>query len=778
VSGGGLLDRVRRLHPGLWLPALLIPVSFLSDPGAALPGRTYFFRDFTATFFPLRLFAAREMRQGRVAFWNPYVFEGTFQLPTLYPPDLALALQPGAATASWLLALHLPLAALGAYWLARELGASRLGAFVAGTVYALGGLAVSSLNLYVFLQALAFAPFVAGLTRRAALTGSRRAVGAALVLALALSTLAVEFVAQAAVLGAALGLVARPTTAGLRRVGLVLLLGVGLASVPVFVVLGLLPETARGTGFAREVALGNAVHPAVLLQTVMPRLFGLPSAPAEAWWGGRFYSKGLPYFLTLYMGPLTLALASLGTRRVPRAVRWVLLALAGMGLWYALGDFGGLAPLVSRLPAASAFRFPSKALLLPYLVTSLLAGLGLDALEGGAAGRAFVLRLGALGALAAAVAAGLWWASPGLVSWTGVAGAYWPHLVSVARADAAVVVGLGAAATALAVAAGRGILRPRVASGLVAALVVADLARAGAGVNRQVSPSFFRLLPEMEALPLRDPAGGRTFSYSLDHSPTFREFLGRGHREATLASFFVYRQILGPYTNVLDEIEAPEATDLTAFVPRERELGPGLYAPEAIERLLPWLRNAAVSRVLSLDALASDDLEPLAVVETGPPDLGIHVYRLRRPWPRAFVACHVIHEPDPEKQLLAPYSPSFDPRKDVALAGGLGASCSAGETLRLNGHPGEDRYRVELDGEGFLVVRASYARGWRAWVDGSEVPVRRGDGKHRAVGVPAGRHEVVMRYDPPGLLAGLAATGLSALVAAGAWIAGGRRGGK
>ena len=66
-----------------------------------------------------------------------------------------------------------------------------------GAVYALGGLALSTLNLYVFLQAFALAPLVAGLLRRAARAGGRWVVVAGAGLGLGLSTLAVEFVGQA-----------------------------------------------------------------------------------------------------------------------------------------------------------------------------------------------------------------------------------------------------------------------------------------------------------------------------------------------------------------------------------------------------------------------------------------------------------------------------------------------------------------------------------------------------------------------------------------------------
>ena len=127
---------------------------------------------------------------------------------------------------------------------------------------------------------------------------------------------------------------------------------------------------------------------------------------------------------------------------------------------------------------------------------------------------------------------------------------------------------LAVVAAAVAWAVRRGVLRPGPAAALVVALAVADLARAGSGLNRQVHPSFFDLLPEMAALPLRDREGGRVFSYGLDHSPAFRAFLARGGPELTLAGLYLHRQMLGPYTNMLDGLPAPEATDLTAFSPR------------------------------------------------------------------------------------------------------------------------------------------------------------------------------------------------------------------
>ena len=139
----------QRLVTALWLLGL-IAVALLPDPGAALPQWTYYFRDISLAFLPLRQYQASELAAGRFSFWNPYVHEGEFMLPSFYPLDLLHVLDSSPEFVSWLLTLHLPLAALGAYALGRARGMSHLGAFVCGTVYSIGGFALSTLNLYVF----------------------------------------------------------------------------------------------------------------------------------------------------------------------------------------------------------------------------------------------------------------------------------------------------------------------------------------------------------------------------------------------------------------------------------------------------------------------------------------------------------------------------------------------------------------------------------------------------------------------------------------------------
>jgi hypothetical protein len=171
--------------------------------------------------------------------------------------------------------------------------------------------------------------------------------------------------------------------------------------------------------------------------------------------------------------------------------------------------------------------------------------------------------------------------------------------------------------------------------------------------------------------------------------------------------------------------------------------------------------------------LSDPELEELAAVPAGPPGLTLHVYRLARPSPRVYLACRVVPAPAGEAALGIPYRDGFDAARDVAVEDGPQPSCTEGRARRIAAVAGREQYEVEADGTGYLVMRASFARGWRAWVDGVETPVVRANGKHRTVVVPPGTHEVILRYDPPGLGPGLALSGFSLLGGLAVWVGAG-----
>lgn len=734
------------------LPLLLVPVALLSNLAAALPNLVYYLPGVSASYMPLRLAAARELAEGRLLFWNPWSFEGTFAIPSLYPADLLHALWPSPVFVSWLLTLHLPLAALAAFWLARELEVPEGGAFLAGGTYALGGFSLSSLSHGTLLQALALTPFAAGLLRRAARDGGRAVPLAAIVVALMLAAQAPGFTLQAVLLGVALGLEASPAREGLGRVASAAALGLGIAALPIVTVLALVPEAAPVPGLDPARLLGQALHPAVLAQALLAGLFG--SAPDAPSWGGRFFGPGGREIASVYLGPAALAFAGLGVVEAPRRLRLLLVAALGLGV------------------AAATTGLGARALLLPHLALALLAGFAVLRLQYGRGFGALAAGGGVLAVLALALVAALTAAPAGLVAWSGVEAPQWPQLQHAVRRDAGLAVLVALALTGL-WAASRRLLTPPRALGLAILVCLLDLARAGAGLTPQEEASFYEPLPEMAALRLATLDGGRVFSYGVDDSQAYRELAAAANPAPGLTRLFLRRQALVPDASVLDRVESAQAGEPAPLLPRPRELKAALD-PGRVGELLPWLRNAGVARVLSLDPLHHPELVPLATVAAGPPGVAIHAYGFDS-WPRASLACRATPVASREQALLSPYRAGFDPWREVALeeqGGGpddaLPATCTKGRARRTWSTAGEEHYEVNTNASAYLVVRASHARGWRALVDGVPAPVLRANGKHRAVAVSAGRHEVVLRYTAPGLLAGAvlsaASLGLAALL--------------
>ena len=68
------------------------------------------------------------------------------------------------------------------------------------------------------------------------------------------------------------------------------------------------------------------------------------------------------------------------------------------------------------------------------------------------------------------------------------------------------------------------------------------------------------------------------------------------------------------------------------------------------------------------------------------------------------------------------------------------AACTTGRARAVSLLPDEERYEAESDGPGWLLVRSSHARGWRATVDGEPALVDALDGRFDDVRVVTNRY--------------------------------------
>jgi hypothetical protein len=533
--------------------------------------------------------------------------------------------------------------------------------------------------------------------------------------------------------------------------GAALTLG-GLLAAPVLVLLaGQVGGSVRSQGFETDVVLAHSVHPFTLVQVVVAGLYGNVSNLAGEWWGQNFFPRGFPYILSLYLGPAALALAGVGAA-ARHALRWRLVLLGLAGLVLCAGRWAGLAAVVDALPALSAFRYPVKAFFTVHLALALLVALGLSRLA--SAESRWWARLaagaGALGGLLT-LAPLLPHVAPASVD--AFAAAFFPPgfdprartvLLHRVLVDAAI-----GGAVALAVAAVAGLAHRRTlpssrAALLVVAMVAADLLRAGSGLNPMVDGSFFRPSPELAA-ELGFLRKGRVFTCSFDESRGYREaHAARGAAHETW-TFQVAAETLTPAFNVPLRVSTALSPDLTMLVPEDRVLSPADATCHDLDTILPRLRRAGVHAIVSVDPLAHPALEPRGILAPGRlAPLRVHLYRLRAPLPLVRVASGVVPVEGPPETGGAP-------GRVVARRAG---------TDRLE-------IEVQADAPATLVVRDGWASGWRAWVDGAPTPVRRADGRHRGVAVPAGASMVVMRYRPPHLVPSLVTSAVALVVLVG-----------
>jgi hypothetical protein len=138
-------------------------------------------------------------------------------------------------------------------------------------------------------------------------------------------------------------------------------------------------------------------------------------------------------------------------------------------------------------------------------------------------------------------------------------------------------------------------------------------------------------------------------------------------------------------------------------------------------------------------------------------------YRQEGALPRAYVVEHwALGDADLAADLILRRT-TFDPRNKVVLetatppAVGIGGGTVTWvrrETDRLE-------LAVEAKADSILVVSDTDYPGWVALLDGVEIPILRANITFRAVAVPAGSHQVVMRFQPASARNGLIGTALS-----------------
>ncbi|HEV3379132.1 MAG TPA: YfhO family protein, partial [Thermoleophilaceae bacterium] len=513
------------------------------------------------------------------------------------------------------------------------------------------------------------------------------------------------------------------------------------------------------------------------------------------WWGRPTQTPLRPFLLdrALYAGALPLALAAAALVLRPTVTR-VAVALFG-ALWLAVAL--GVPPflqVVTRLPVFSSGH-NTRLVVLSMLAVALLAGWGLGelgSLRGASPGRARVV-VGIAAALllvppAVAVAATgldagemgdafrvawLFADSPTLVTNPG-------YEAAIRQSSLILWIGLAGAALALVLLRVSGRLAAGAFVALALALVCVDLFRAGMGYNPAIERRFASVPATAAIRELQRERPARFVS--TEEIPQNVIPMRFGPHEARGYDVPIVRRFDGFWRSEVDPRSLGVAAGLLDIPLELRDVTP---------RALRALRLLGVTHVFqgATGRAATPPYEPtpapaplrhegLREVYSGP---DARLYRLDGALPRIwFVPAQRVVE-DGDAALDAIGRPGFEPRRTAVTERRVRrvperAPSGAAGAARLVEY-GRERVVIRSRSEraGLVVLADTYYPGWKAEVDGEEVPVERVDYLLRGVPVPGGAHTVVFRYEPLSWTIGWVVSLLALLGLAVALVAGGRR---
>lgn len=783
VAAAILLGQAVLFGPSLVGQKILLPLDILGQANHYLPHtpllthtqpENFVLSDQVLHAEPNRLFAAREIGQGRFPLWNPHQFAGAPHVLMRFSPFMLLrVLVPSPLVLPWVQVLVALLAGLGAYAFCRT--TLRLGFWpsaVAGCCFPISA-------YFVFWQgyghtwSLAWLPWLL-LAEERAIRRTHRAAGPAVALLTCLVLISGPLDTGMQELGVA-GLFALWTffseygkawrSRSALRAALFVVLGwtAGLLlTAPEVLSMAAYAKTGdrmlrRGQGAIERSSPGIAALPLL----VLPNFNGTPEhhGVSIAGPGQRNPMESVSMGYAGVLAVLLLAPLAWQARRHRKGAIFFA-GLAVLGLGYSV-NLPGLTALL-RLPGLNMMSH-NRLLFATSLAVTALAALGLEAIEQGdvrwrpwqwapailAAGLAALAGLRASfspASLEARFEAAIQASST--VGWMRDAVAVAQAKRSWQQAGLVAACLCGIALGAWLLLRLKGALSRRMARWL-GVLMVVDLLYFGHGWNVQSDPAlYYPRLPVLEEIARIDR--GRVLGF--DCLPA------------------VLPQLYG-----LGDVRGYDAVDPQRLVSLLAQVAAPSWRP------LPYAALQWYTPHLALEPPATVRLPPIldmlnvrTVIFRGRPPSGItptfageDYWALSNPraLPRAFVPRTVQYVPSARERLQKLSASDFDARdvayveEPVALPGDANGQVSITSEI-----PTHVTLQAHMDTAGLVVLSDSFDSGWRAFRGADEIPILRVNHAVRGMIVPAGDSRIDLHYWPSGFTWGLGLAGLALLL--------------
>jgi hypothetical protein len=685
--------------------------------------------DWQRLHLPMKQFAARALRDGQLPLWNPYValgrpFLADIEAAVLYPPNLLYVVLDPASALFLLTVAHLLLALVGMLRLGAALGASPAASALAAISFALGAPLAARLDAgqVGYFQGTCYLPILFFLAARLQDAPSPPRI-AALATGLGLQLLCGHpQIAWITWLGLGAFALGRASFAGRRDVRRAVTAGSALA---LALVLGLGLAAALLLPFSELASQGNRLAPTMR--------FAAGGSMEWRDWASLFVpdaGRRLFYWESnLYVGVLGAIAGLVGLTRVRDAsTRGLALAAVLGGLVAAGPRTPAFSPLFHLLPGFASFHIHSRAGVL--VSFALLVGAA-QLLSRGGTPRRLAIRLGAGVAIAAGVSLASLWRFP-------------PADGRAARALAAHILVLCASgALAFALACGEERLRKLAVRGLLVVAAVDGLAahleakRAWVWPQPPVTRGERLLRAELQRdgllAPGREPPRVALPRYVV------RENAGMVYGWASVTGYGSLT-LDRVWRYLHESVDLAPSEDENTYVPaRFYDRGPFPLAEAA--QAVGWAPETRSWVVRS-------KVDPRAFVVSAVRKVG--------DWPEA----------------LEVMAGGYDVRaaalvseEDVGAVGALPPAATPTGAADIVSFERESvALRARADRPGLLVLKEAWYPGWEATVDGRPAACIPVNGWMRAVPIPAGAHDVLLRYHSRRLPAGIALSLATALL--------------
>ena len=703
---------------------------FALYPGVILGTHSFFSRDYGLFTYPVAYYAHESFWHGEAPLWNPLnncgvPFLAQWNTSVCYPLSLIYMLFPLPWSLNYFCLGHLILAGAGMYLLAYRWTQNRLAASIAGLVFALNGLMLNSLMWTSNLAALSWLPFVMLWVEQAWQSGGRRIIViAALAGAVQMLSGAPEIIVFTWIM---LGILWLGQTwrknisfwLTLRRTVIVVALIVGLSAIQLLPFFDLLKHSERDSSYT--------VADAYPMPVWGWANFIVPVFHCVRTVFGTCLQTGQPWTSSYYLGNGTLALAVVAVWRLRRQPGVCGLFMAAFtGLVLALGNDGCVYTWLKHIAPWIGFaRYPIKFVSIPVFTIPLLAAYGFSSFQGATSQNVkrnerslFLAAVFLLLMVMIILAAARWLIDPAdgwQLTWrNGVLRALF--LIAI--------VGVISAFLRVPQVRLRGFM-----GFAVLALVGFDLVMSGLNANPTVVTKVFGPLElNMSSRPKYGESRAmlsRQASLSLPFATTENPlYYYVGIRGALFENCNIPENI--PKVDGFCSLHLKNEWDIDGILYGVSSNKVGTNAPPA-----PLLDFLGVSQISAPDTIFAwqerKSSLPLATAGQRPIFAG------------ELDTCNKLGGKD------------FDPRHTVYLplsARNKVAVTNASEVKIISQQFAAQRlqFTVEAPAPALVVIAQAFYHDWHAFVDGRPVPILRANHAFQALEVPAGRHEITLRY--------------------------------